>query len=349
MSRYYINQTTISILHGFYANDTCADFEVTPCAKTAALLRGYRMMWGTKNRTSPSRYELLQESADGTNPLLPLPATAGLCFGMELKHPHFINFTNLPARSGNEVYIVRNSVTATALTIEAMELVSAQMQLDGLSSAVTVAVTCPEGTSNFSVVAVENGTGYSARINFAGKPSGVYELSWPGDSQLVFVSPELYGKGLFGILYLQNGDDNVIGGDYTLTFEERSAYWKYFLVLRGDHSDWVYDIEGASLTFDGYVFPPPVGPPPPPAELTAVADEILPMLGPTDSLWGYISTSDVDYTDVVRSSIALTRVLAVGAIGYPSLVPIMVMSNLPNPSLGSATATVVVSVDAPLT
>ncbi len=317
---------------------------LTPTGDTAQLLRGYRLLFGAKNRSQPSKFEVLREFVDDTTPLIDLPANLLLRFEISLSNKDFVNFTILPAKQQDEIYLLRNTPSNPILTLQVMRYASGGLRLDGLSANEIVTITTPFGNS-FTSQAFEGDAGWVASIDFDKYPAGIFQINSSLGTQSVYVDAQLNGKDLFGILHLQQGGGNTIDAKYSFEFQTQVARWKYFVKLSGNHTAWEYEINAPSgLDFDPYIFPVV-----PPGQLpTDVGNILRTLLGPSESLVGFISTSDIAYRDVVRSSIALRRKLAPGAIGYPSITPVVVMKDLPNPSPGSATASVVVSVGPPL-
>ncbi len=82
---------TLRVAHGYYAGP-CRDFAFTVPARTAALLRGGRML----AREVEGVLHVLYEAGQGTAPLVPATG-ATLRFGLQLLNPYFGNITQLPA------------------------------------------------------------------------------------------------------------------------------------------------------------------------------------------------------------------------------------------------------------
>jgi hypothetical protein len=337
MNRYYKPYTAISFEHEFYDSLVCPDMLLRPTDDTTTLLKGNRLLFGTKNRLQPSKFEVLREYIDNTTPLMSLPTNFVLRFEIGCTNKDFLNITDLPARQENELYLLKNTGTNPLLVLEVIAYSTGSVKLDGLQPSEVVTVTPPSGAA-FTANAYDDGVTWKANISLAGKPAGVFTVSSSLGTQRVYADAQLFGKELFGMLHLQQGGGNSVVGAYTFHFDVVVAKWKYFVKLRGDHSSWSYEIIAPGLTFDPYTFP---------VDPLDVGNRILSLVDPSESLVGFISDSDIAYKDVVRSSIALRRNLVLGSPGYPGS-PVVVVQNLPNPALGNASATVVVSLDPPL-
>ena len=344
MNRHYKVHTAVNFTHEYYADGFCGDFVVQPTAETAALLPKYRLLWGTVNKQRKHKYELLREQIDAVTPLLPLPAQYLLRFEMYVTRPDFLNFTEGAAHGSREIFVFENQAdghSLVGLDFRKMELVHTVAQVNDLPVAADVTVTPADGSAPWVVAGYDEGGSRVARVGLDGKPTGIYDLSWTGGSKEIYHDPQLYGKGIFGVLHLAVTPGlglDIAGNSYTLHFEARATKWKYFVMLnRPPHTGSVYQIlnanPGNNGAFNFVDYPQGSWDPvqdPDPAQLVKMSNgaEIL----------AFISDTDIPYRDAARSSIKLDR-----SVTFPRVVA----NDLPNPALGAANAAVFVSVENP--
>lgn len=344
MNRHYKVYTSVNFMHDYYADGICADFVLQPTAETAAQLPKYRLLWGTVDKKRTHKYELLREQLDAVTPLLPLPTQFILRFEMYMIKPDFVNFTTGVSHASREIFVFQNQVDGHSLMGEEfrkMELVHTVVHLNNLPAAADVLVTPGNGDTPWTVLGYDENGGRVARVGLDGKPSGIYTLTWPGGTKEVYHDPQLYGKGVFGILHLVVSPGlgiDIADNNYTLSFAARATKWKYFVMLnRPPHAGSVYQILNANPTNNGafnfVAYPQGSWDPvqdPDPAQLVAMSHgaEIL----------AFISDTDIPYRDAARSSIKLDR-----SVTFPRVVA----NDLPNPALGAANAAVFVSVENP--
>jgi hypothetical protein len=345
MSRHYKVFTEIDLTHDYYAEGSCGDIVVQPTADTAALLPKYRLRWGSVRKQRASSFQLLREQIDASTPLVDLPVNFLLRFEMALTNEAFLNFTDIPRKSSREIFLFGNQLTGTSLTgasYEKMELVGHTAQIEGLTGATTVTAIPLAGGAPVTAVAFQQAGAWVARLDLENAPIGVFDLTWTiasvPFSKRIYHDAGLVGKGLFGILHLQQGNSLVIGSGYTQAFKARKESWKYYVLFKGASDIGTnFVIEHPSLNFNRVAFNYP--------SLSNVATGDLAL--DTAMLVSNIkvaarfeSTTQVSYQDAARSFIALRRTAGTGAG--------IVVKHLPNPALGDPNAAVIVIVDPPL-
>jgi hypothetical protein len=345
MSRHYNVFTEIDLMHDYYAEGSCGDVVVQPTAETAALLPKYRLRWGSLRKQRASSFQLLREQIDASTPLVDLPVNYLLRFEMALTNEAFLNFTDIPRKSSREIFLFGNQATGTSLrgpAYEKLELVGDAAHIEGLTGATTVTAVPVAGGASVTAVAFQQAGAWVARLNLERAPIGVFDLTWSVASvpfaKRIYHDPGLLGKGLFGILHLQQGNTLTIGSSYVQAFKARKTTWKYYVLFKGPSDLGInFVIEHPSLNFNRSAFNYP--------SLSDVATGDLAL--DTAMLVSNIkvaarfeSTTQVSYQDVARSFIALRRSAGTG--------PGIVVKHLPNPALGDPNAAVIVIVDPPL-
>ena len=349
MSRVYQTLTALELLHDFYASGACEDLVVMPSAETLRMLQKYRLIWGTKTRLTKSSYTLLQETVDGV-PLFAVPERTQFRFALKLTNKSFFNFTDLATPNGGEVYVFANAGGSTELLGASpvkYPLRGGPFSWNGIGGGATMVRathTFYAGESRTASTFTENGS-LQARFDLQGLKPGLYGLYRDGvgtPDTHVYYDPEFAGEGVFAFLHLNKAAPLALGNSYTLSFTASSPRWKYFLVLKGDHSDYEYAIEdqreSATLTFDVHDSVAP-------AYVLTAADQAT--LDNLQNIYGdaeikvFVSSQDIPYQDNTRSLITLGRTKP------PSLSLATVIQHLPNPPIGNANAAVIVGVDPP--
>ena len=82
---------SVEILHDYYADKQCEDFEIIPSSDTAAVLKGQGMLF----KIIGNKLLVLAKVNESGKPVIELRSSAKLTFFMKLTNPRFTNFTNL--------------------------------------------------------------------------------------------------------------------------------------------------------------------------------------------------------------------------------------------------------------
>ncbi|MEM0997104.1 MAG: hypothetical protein AAGN35_08495 [Bacteroidota bacterium] len=346
MTRTYDPLTEVILNHGYYNAGLSDDFTVAPTEETARFLKRYRLLFGPKLRGINHTWSVLQEQYDG-NALLALPSSWQMRFAMTLENGNFLNFTDLPALGRNEIFFFINQNGSTDLhagALEKMELVSHRFSWEGLSgSPATVTATHAVSGEIYTANVVTEASNQFVRIDLEGLPVGRYFLQRDNlaAERTVYYDPELYGQRIFGIIHLVQENPLNVSSTHGINFSARSDRWKYFVVLKGDHTDYTYaitDKSGANtpLTFaDHAAVNPAYTLQDPDTNTESMLNSIF---GP-NSVSIFVSSQSIPYQESTRSLLALERT--------KDDTTTSVLANLPNPAAGKAHAAVVVNVDPP--
>jgi hypothetical protein len=343
MGRIYKTYTEIKFQHNYYASKVCPDLDILPTTETARLLSKYRLMWGPQNKLRPNIYQLLREHIDDPTPLLPLPAAYCLRFAMFLRNDEIVNYTQGLSRVSKEIFFFENqadNVSIMGPAYRKMELVPGMATVTALPAGQNVTVTPADGSAPWVVDGVDENGQRFARVSFERKPVGIYLLSWTGGSKEVYNDAALAGQDLFGVMHLTTNSTVSIANrlGFVLTFVPKTVKWKYFVILKkAPHTGSTYGIfnrnaaANGAFTFANYPqasWDPVLDPKP--ADLLA--------MNPGSSILAFISSTNIPYRDVARSSIKLERAGSFARV---------VVNDLPNPAIGSANPAVFVMVDNP--
>lgn len=346
MSRQFETVSEITFSHDYYTSGTSTDFVLSPIAETIKLISKYRLLFGQKSKYAQDVYVLLQDTVDGT-PLIDLPTTYQLRFGITLENPDLINFTDLPGLAPGEIYYFENQTVGTDLhgaTFESMELVGSRFTWSDLTAGTTTVKAISVNTGDeVEFDAFTEDSVLQARLDLEGLEPGVYELyrnALASPDKLVYYDPGLLGKGLFGVLHLTESASLSVQPAHEIIMTSADQRWRYFVVLKGNHGTFEYSIsdEGGG----GLVFQDPTTAPT--YTLTDADNATVTLLGDLyagSSVEVLVSTTSITYQEAVRSLITLGRKLPA------DLTPTPLIANLPNPPAGAAQAGVIVGVDAP--
>jgi len=99
MTQRYKIVFSVAILHEYYADAICRDFELVPSPMTAAVLSGHGMIW----KMVGHKLIVLAATDESGKSLITLDHSVKLYFYIKLNHPHFNNFTNLGDRTAGSL------------------------------------------------------------------------------------------------------------------------------------------------------------------------------------------------------------------------------------------------------
>jgi hypothetical protein len=348
MQREYKTFTELYLKHDYYKSGYCGDFIVAASVETADFLKRNRMIFGSGLRTNSSHFQTLREFV-GQSAVIPLPSTYRLRFTLTLKNAALLNFTNFgeDKKGPNDIYLFRNSTNGAVNQVWALDRTKATvtgdfLQLEGLDELTTSITATPESFiagEPFNIAVLEENDDYKARINFEKKPKGRYLLSGDGPfvSQYVYYDPTLVGKGLFGLVELTVNESFAINSTgYAVDLHAKTAFWKYFVVFKGSHTNFTYAIN-SGLNFESYDDEA--------EDWSAYDEKTLGLLTSLNALPSQIkawrSQDPLQYQEVARSFITLKRTDS-------NDVTVDVVTNLPNPTAGAPEAVVIVGVDPPV-
>lgn len=110
MTSSYAILATVNLLHEYYADGRCNDFEVVPTPTTVSVLKGAGIL--VKNIGNALILLVKVDEAGAT--YLKLPADLKLSFYLQLRSPAMLNYTNLPSRSDSFFYFSNAYGTSVA-------------------------------------------------------------------------------------------------------------------------------------------------------------------------------------------------------------------------------------------
>jgi hypothetical protein len=352
MSRTLSTLTSITLHHDFYSDGFTSDILMIPTAETVRLIQRYRLIFGTATKTTKSKYVLLQDMV-GMAPLLPLPANCQFRFGLQLTQGAFSNFTDFAMPARGEVYVFENSGVSTELNDDSPSsypLKGGPFTWSGVPGTPTTVTATHAFTGEQQTVTPYNAEGgLQASFDLTRLTPGIYALTRDNSAVVdtrVYFDPDMARAGVFAIVHLRQTSSPAQGilSDYTLSFARKEVRWKYFVVLKGDHSAYTYTIidnrNPTEYHFDALASAAP------PYSLTDADQATLDMLTaqyPSDSIQVFVSQEEIPYLQATRSFITLGRYNTLAGAGATS----PVVQHLPNPPISSAHAAVIAGIDPP--
>ena len=117
-TRWYNILFRFEVLHEFYSDGISHDISIRPTDKTSAKISGYRHFLRYKENSPLVLFEAID---DLRSPLLPIVGDTRFVFTGTLKNPYFSNFTELPPKEADQVYLFDNlsgnSLQQTAVSL----------------------------------------------------------------------------------------------------------------------------------------------------------------------------------------------------------------------------------------
>ena len=235
----YLTLFSLELLHSYYVDRRCPDFQIEPTPETQKLLKDSRCVL----KPFPNGIHILI-LVDGENaPFIPLPVGAIFGFHLRLQNPDFILFTDLTAISQTAAPLYTNATTSTSgdLTLVSREAWSTEhfiVQRPDPKEPFTLAG-CPlesiKTAGMFIVKGLGQKTGHKrydedARIlmvnSTAASPGTPFTVTYP-------VAPRLK-QGVFADIEIKYDKPmtRIAGGaaKFQVVFKAKQVRWKYYIV-----------------------------------------------------------------------------------------------------------------------
>lgn len=237
----YLQLFRLEVLHSYYADQRCPDFEIEPMEDTRKLLKNYRCV--SKPLTNGLRV-FIAVNDDGTA-FIPLPETEALVFGfhLRLRNPDFPLFTDLETTSqlaaplytnetpaaGGELIPVSQEAWFTEHFVVRQQADREPFSLSGrpLEGLTTTGQFIVEGLGTKPAHKRYDEETRAILVNtLQDAPGTPFTVTYP-------IAPRL-GRGVFAdveINYsLAEGEQLGNANPFTITFQSREARWKYYIV-----------------------------------------------------------------------------------------------------------------------
>lgn len=229
----YLQLFSLELMHDYYTDRRCSDFEIEPTPETQKLLGNCRCV--LKPLPNGIRVLILGDSLQ--TPFIPLPADATFGFHLRLQNPNFILFTdfseiglaaaplytNKPSKSeltlvsretsAIESFVVRKPAKKDAFVLGGRPLDGTALtafRVDGLGAASN-----PVGYDETSKVMIVNST--------AAKADAAFTVTYPTAPQLK--------RGVFADVEIKY-NQTIAGGanKFQVVFKAKKVRWKYYFV-----------------------------------------------------------------------------------------------------------------------
>ncbi len=226
----------LNLIHGYYFDGRCPDFQITPTSTTQRLLKNHRCIL----RTAPNGIRILTHVTEQNTPLIPLSDGVTFAFQLQLQNSDFPLFTNLDIYNQITAPLYTNLDNSEALTLVSKEsesteqftvvqsvpnvqyvlsgnpmvgLTSADFSITGLGP-----ITAPTGydptTKLITVDTTSAQKGELFQVTYAAKP------------------PQ--ARGIFAEVAIRYSDAwpplEAGSKEFQISFDPKAALWKYYIV-----------------------------------------------------------------------------------------------------------------------
>ncbi len=323
----------VELMHSFYTDALCSDFELFPLPETQQLMRNRQAIFSFRKT-----FGKMLIMADGTTAAHPIGGTDALVFGMTLLNPALANFTT-EWPSPKKIFLFTNDGNTTDPATTPVTLIRSEISLSPKvivhNIVESVAGTATLKNDAGALVATQkfdagmNGTELPFDIQHL--PSGLYtvtETTTDGSiDYLYYADNQLLFKNIFGLIRIVNQATFPFNYDgkpvYRVSFTPKSAQWKYYVVAPAmsgadiGNLTVVHTGAGASALVFTKTYPVP-----------ATDQNASILSADTSKVVLFTSNTSVAYQQAPRKQIELRKG------------PSTVLSNLPNPDVRTpATAT----------
>ncbi len=255
---------SLQFQHNYYKDQKCSDFEVIPTQETLAFMKNYRMLF----KAEKSGFRILQREGTTGRFLKDTSNLDEIKLSFIIKNGNnkFINFSNLPFLESETIYYFTN--LNGSLSKDKKKLLhnggsvndSNDSQLFMMPKLFNFTFTKPLKFKDIELI-----NGFNEKINIKksgrvngsnediplnqhkidlrGYPEGKYIMNAPkgGVKDFKFYAARETKLKCFGIIDLYLGKKvkkdfclfnakDVVPQDFTVLFEPRSTYWKYFVI-----------------------------------------------------------------------------------------------------------------------
>jgi hypothetical protein len=350
MSRILGNLTAITLQHDYYTDGLSSDLLMVPTAETIRLIKRYRLIFGNATKATKSKYLLLQETVGGT-PLVPLPEPTTFRFALLLTEKSLYNFTDLDTPANGEVYVFDNSGGAELVSASPLKYAfyGGPFTWSGIAGApATVTATHIDSGDVVTETTFLEGSLLQARFDLTSRKRGLYALRRAGElsvDRTIYYDPEFSNQNVLGFVHLRQTASLDIAPAYTLSFTRKEVRWKFFVVLKGDHSAFTYTITDERSEIPEFTFATHdvVSPAYALTDADQATLDLLADMYPSGNVSVFVSSQDIPYTQATRSLITLSRYNTIAGTGTTS----SVIQHLSNPPINTANPVVIVGIDPP--
>lgn len=249
-TRWYEILFRFEVLHDFYFNGHSADISIQPTNTTAAQLSGYRHLLRYKDGSPVVIFEAID---DQRTPLLPIDNEIRLVFTGRLINSYFSNFTDLPIREIEQVYLFDNLNGSGPLQVIPVYLRPQKFSFAFTTTRVnaTLMITDRDGNTILNKAIHNSDKNFSENLDLTGR-SGLHHFTVTTTQGIeverdIYISHELYNHKPWCIIEIfQKGAVQFncsVETIYRLEFKSLQKPWKYKLNLTRDYQNATFLIE----------------------------------------------------------------------------------------------------------
>ena len=250
---------TIELLHKYFQDEVCTDFDITPSLCTSYLSEGHKIITKTYNN---KLYAGLQLDND-LKPLLVPEDGLQLTFFLKLNNPLFFNYTELPfVYTPNTVYYFTNrynNVKGSKNLLHKNEFMSSSDALEWKTSLSTFKFSSPRNLTKVNVYGYNRSSNDYTELLFSNTlffktntsvfnldlsqlKAGAYRLTVDEVDKLIYLNDEQNTSKAFAVVdifvestlaaayKILKPDNSLLSPLYSVNFLNRSTIWKYNLV-----------------------------------------------------------------------------------------------------------------------
>lgn len=248
-TRWYEILFRFEVLHSFYSSGFSRDVFIKPTPATSNKIAGYRHLLRSKNEMPHLLFEATDENR---TPLLPISGDTNLVFTVELTNPYFPNFTALPAKDADQLFLYDN-LGGNPLQ---QKLVRLRPQVFAFSFSTSrvhadLEISDRNGQIVFSDSLHSSSKKFSANLKLYGL-EGLYQFKVTTTQgaevdEQIYISNQLYRRKPWAIVeILQQGAvefDYSTENVYQLEFAASEKPWHFHLNLTRDYQNASFSIE----------------------------------------------------------------------------------------------------------
>jgi len=248
---------SLEIVHDYYTDRRCADFEIEPTPKTQKLLKDHRCVL----RPLPNGIRVSMQVSDQGDPFLPLPTHVTFGFRLRLQNPAFALFTDLTAihRTAAPLYTNAASPENTVLALVSREAwftehftvqqpaLREPFTLSGrpLKEITTAGQFTVEGLGEIGHKRYDEDARIIMVNTTSAKPGTPFTVTYPTEPRL--------GWGVFADVEIKYDQATAnVGGDtkFQVVFKSKQARWKYYILTDNKSNEFAIEDKDKAIIFD---------------------------------------------------------------------------------------------------
>ena len=232
----------LEVMHSFYKDTKCPDFVIVPSEETASLFLKLKIKWVATDNGIVALYQSKDEL--GT-PFSPITSAVRFSFGLQLKVPHFTNYTELQSKTtpedkyyysstntfDEEVFPVAPSEITYEFSMTDVESLTGAPVNVYIKKGAEVVLTATATSYDF----VDETYYYRVKLKVENEVRGTYSIYRDGEPdevllEEVLIEPSFTRSTFFAVVEVVKANNNE--ELYQLQFEGKKIQWKYYLIFK---------------------------------------------------------------------------------------------------------------------